>query len=43
LFLIENLKLKEKVVADKKVRDGVNVEKDGSFRLDDCSIDIGTD
>jgi hypothetical protein len=32
-----------KVIADKKVEDEVNNEKDENFNLDDCSIDLGAD
>jgi len=41
LFRVENLNLEEKVAADKKVGDGVKIEKDESLGLDDYSIDLG--
>lgn len=43
MYFVENLDPEEKVIADKKVGDRVKIEKDESFNLDDCSIDIGVD
>jgi len=41
LYIIENLDPEEKVVAGKKVEDGVKIEKEDSFNLDDIDIDHG--
>jgi hypothetical protein len=41
LYIIENLDLEEKIVAEKKIEDGVKIEKDESFNLYDVSIDLG--
>ena len=41
LYLVENLDPEEKDFVDKKVKDGVKIDKDESLELDDCSIDLG--
>jgi hypothetical protein len=43
LYLVEDLDPEEKVVSDKKVEDGVKIEKDESLNLDDCSINLTED
>lgn len=43
LYFVKNLDPEEKVDADKKVGDGVKIEKDENLGLDDCSIDLGAD
>jgi hypothetical protein len=43
LYIIENLDPKKKVVAEKMVEDGVKIEKEDSFNLDDVGIDLGAD
>jgi hypothetical protein len=43
LYIIENLDLEEKVVARKNAEDGVKLEKENSFNLDDVDIDLGAD
>jgi hypothetical protein len=41
LYIIENLDLEEKVVAEKKVEDDVKIEKEDNFNLDDVDINLG--
>ncbi|KEH34266.1 hypothetical protein MTR_3g463860 [Medicago truncatula] len=41
LYIIENLDPDENVVAGKKAEDGVKLEKEDSFNLDDIDIDLG--
>jgi len=41
LYIIENLDLENKVVVGKKGEDGVKIEKEDSFNLDDIDIDLG--
>jgi len=41
LYIMENLDQEEKVVAEKKVEDGVKIEKEDSFNLDDVGINLG--
>jgi len=41
LYIIENLDLEEKVVVWKNVEDGVKLEKEDNFNLDDIDIDLG--
>jgi hypothetical protein len=43
LYIIENLDLEEKVVARKNAEDGVKLENENSFNLDDVDIDLGAD
>jgi len=41
LYIIEDLDLEENVVPGKKAKDGVKLEKEDSFNLDDIDIDLG--
>jgi len=43
LYLVEHLDPKDKVVAHKKVEEGIKIQKDEIIRLDDCSIDLSAD
>ena len=43
LYIIENLDPEEELVAEKKVEDGVRIEKDDNINLDDVNIDLGAD
>jgi len=42
IYLVENLDPEEKIDSDKKVGDGVKIEKDENLNLD-RSIDLGAD
>ncbi|AES98801.1 hypothetical protein MTR_5g072990 [Medicago truncatula] len=43
LYIIENLNPVKKLDVEKKVEDGVKIENDKSYNLDDVSIDLGAD